>query len=216
MNDAHDRQDALREERAEPREHQHAGDEDRRRDGGVAERHHEMRDQADLDHDVAGAEAGEIDDAQRLARRLGEDRAPAPDERDGQQHGGGRGRRRRASPRSADSPTRPATARAGRDRKDLRQVLGLHVSGEIGRVVGQLAGVEDVAVGDVGQSPLISVCQARRPITVEGSTPSSALPRRRARRRGAASSAGAVGSASAASLPEPAARSAARRRICAT
>ncbi len=37
----------------------------------------EMRDQPDFDHDVAGAEAGEIEHGERLARRLGEDRAPA-------------------------------------------------------------------------------------------------------------------------------------------
>ena len=43
----------------------------------LLKRQDEIGDQADLDHDVAGAEAGEIDDGAELARVVAEDRAPA-------------------------------------------------------------------------------------------------------------------------------------------
>ncbi len=139
-------EEAFREERAQPGEHQHAGDQHRGRDDGVAERQHELGDHSDLDHDVADPQAREIEDGAELAARARKHDPPAEDHR--QQHqrcGGDAG----DAERCPEEEIAPLVLQQLELVGDAPEVGGLHVGREIGALVGQRAAVEDIAVGDL-------------------------------------------------------------------
>ena len=119
---------AFGHEAAEAGEHQHAGDQHRGRYRGIGQRQHGVGDEADLDHDVAQAQAGEVKDAEQQARRAAGEAAPAEHHRDGDQHQPGEGRRWPAWPTAADSPIPAAAQTVG----DARQVARTQVGGEMG------------------------------------------------------------------------------------
>ena len=146
----HDRphvgQGAFRGQRAEAREHQHAGDQHRGRDGRISQRHHEMGDEPDFDHDVARAETGEVNDGQELAARAREDGPPAPDQGNDQKHG--RGQTSDAE-RRPDQEIAPLVLQQLEPVEHARQVSGFHISGEVRRIVGERARIEHVAIRDL-------------------------------------------------------------------
>ena len=69
--------DPLGDEAAQSTEHQHASNQHGRRNGGIGQRQVEAADETHLDHNIADAEAGEIDDRAELAGRGAETSAPA-------------------------------------------------------------------------------------------------------------------------------------------